>query len=87
MGDVASFLDGRRLSRYNYVLIALSCLVTLFDGLDMMLIAFVAPYIRADFTLTTGQLGSLFSAGLAGMVLGGVAWRSAGWETGSAGGP
>ena len=74
--DVASFLDGRRLSRYNYVLIALSCLVTLFDGLDMMLIAFVAPYIRADFTLTTGQLGSLFSAGLAGMVLGGVAF---GW--------
>lgn len=74
--DVSAFLDRRRLSRYNYVLIALSCLITLFDGLDMVVIAFIAPYIRDDLRLSTGQLGALFSAGMAGMVLGGLVF---GW--------
>lgn len=70
--DVAAHLETRRLSRFNYLLIALSCLLTLFDGLDMTLMAFVAPYARTDLGVSDTELGALFSFGMAGMVVGGV---------------
>ena len=70
--DVARLLDERRLSPFNYMLIALSWLITLFDGLDMTMISYTAPYLRDELNLSKIMLGNLFSAGTAGMVLGGL---------------
>src|SRR6202050_587540 len=69
--DVSAIIDGRRLTGFNYGLITLSWLITVFDGFDMMLVSFTAPYMRDEFGLSKMMLGRLFSAGLVGMMLGG----------------
>ena len=69
--DVSAIIDGRRLTGFNYGLIALSWLITVFDGFDMMLVSFTAPYMRDEFGLSKMMLGRVFSAGLVGMMLGG----------------
>jgi MFS transporter, AAHS family, 4-hydroxybenzoate transporter len=70
--DLAALIDGRKLSPFNYVLIALSTLITLFDGLDMMMMSFTAPYMQEELSLTDTQISLAFSAGTAGMVCGGL---------------
>jgi len=70
--DLATLLDGRKLTPFNYTLIVLSWLVTLFDGLDMMMMAFTAPYMQDELQLTDVQIGNAFSAGTLGMVVGGL---------------
>ena len=69
--DVSAFLNDRKLSSFNYLLILLSWLITVFDGLDMTMISYTAPYIQDDLGLTKGHLGDIFSAGIAGAALGG----------------
>jgi AAHS family 4-hydroxybenzoate transporter-like MFS transporter len=67
-------MDGRKLTPFNWMLMILSWLITMFDGLDMMMVSFTAPYMREELNLTTTQLGHVFSAGTAGMVVGGLAF-------------
>lgn len=69
--DVTALIEGRRLTRFNYGVIVLSWLITVFDGFDMMMISFTAPYMRDEMGLSKAQLGHVFSAGLAGMMIGG----------------
>lgn len=71
--DVARVIDARRLGPFNYRLIALSWLITVFDGFDMMMISFTAPYMRDELGLSKPMLGNVFSAGLLGMMIGGFA--------------
>jgi len=70
--DLATLLDGRKLTPFNYMLIILSWLVTLFDGLDMMMMAFTAPYMQEELLLDDVHIGNAFSAGTLGMVVGGL---------------
>jgi len=70
--DLAGLLEGRKLTPFNYLLIALSWLVTMFDGLDMMMVSFTAPYMQGELHLTDFQLSGAFSAGTAGMIIGGL---------------
>jgi len=70
--DLATMLEGRKLTPFNYLLICLSWLVTMFDGLDMMLVSFTAPYMQDELHLTDVQLSGAFSAGTAGMIIGGL---------------
>ncbi len=70
--DIAAVINDRKLSPFNYRLIALSWLITVFDGFDMMVISFTAPYIRDELGLSRVLLGNVFSAALFGMMLGGV---------------
>jgi len=72
--DIAAFIDGRKLGPFNFKLIALSWLITVFDGFDMMMISFTAPYMREELALDTLMLGNVFSAGLFGMMVGGFAF-------------
>ncbi len=69
--DVARVIDERKLDRFNYGLIVLSWFITVFDGFDMMMIGFTAPYMRDALKLDEIQLGHIFSAGIFGMMLGG----------------
>ena len=69
--DVSALINGRRLGAFNYRLIVLSWLITLFDGFDMIMIGFTAPYMRDELGLSKTMLGNVFSAGLLGMMLGG----------------
>ena len=69
--DVSAFINGRRLGAFNYRLIVLSWLITVFDGFDMIMVGFTAPYMRDELGLSKAMLGNVFSAGLFGMMLGG----------------
>ncbi len=72
--DISTLIDARRLGAFNYKLILLSWLITLFDGFDMMTISFTAPYLRDQFHLDQVMLGYIFSSGVAGMLLGGFSF-------------
>ena len=69
--DVAALIDRSSLGRFNYRVIALSWLVTAFDGVDQLMIGFTAPYLRDELHLGNNEIGYLVSAGIAGMVIGG----------------
>jgi len=70
--DLAALLENRRLTPFNYLLIILSWLVTMFDGLDMMMMSFTAPYMQDELQLTDIHVGNVFSAGTLGMIVGGL---------------
>ena len=72
--DIGALIEGRGLSGFNYQLIVLSWLITVFDGFDMMTISYTAPYLTDQFHLDKTMLGAIFSAGTAGMMLGGFAF-------------
>jgi MFS transporter, AAHS family, 4-hydroxybenzoate transporter len=69
--DVSAIINGRRLNGFNYGLVVLSWFITVFDGFDMMMVSFTAPFMRDEFGLSKMMLGRVFSAGLVGMMLGG----------------
>lgn len=80
--DVARVIDERRLDRFNYLLILLSWLITVFDGFDMMMISFTASYMRDELGLDKLMLGNIFSAGILGMMIGGFAFSYIGDRVG-----
>lgn len=69
--DIANFLNKRQMSKFNYGLVIISCLTTFFDGLDVTMISFAAPYLRDELKLSNYALGNVFSAGIIGTVLSG----------------
>lgn len=69
--DIAALIDGRKLGPFNIRLIILSWLITAFDGFDMLMISFTAPYMRDELGLDKAMLGNVFSAGLVGTMIGG----------------
>ncbi|SDI33967.1 MFS transporter, AAHS family, 4-hydroxybenzoate transporter [Pseudomonas flavescens] len=69
--DVAALIEGRKLTRFNYVVIAVSVLITFLDGFDLLVLSHTASYIADEVGLDKLQLGEIFSVGLFGMMLGG----------------
>jgi len=69
--DVAALIDGSTLGRFNYRVIALSWLVTAFDGIDNLMSGFVVPYLRDELHLGFKQFGWLSFSASSGMVIGG----------------
>jgi AAHS family 4-hydroxybenzoate transporter-like MFS transporter len=69
--DVGEFINGRKLSSFNVVLVIVSWLITVFDGFDQMTISYTAPYMKDQLHLSKVDLGNIFSVGLFGMMLGG----------------
>lgn len=57
---------------FQILAVALCVLISMIDGFDVLTVAFTGPSIAADWSLTPPQLGLVFSAGLAGMVLGSI---------------
>lgn len=69
--DVAALIEGRKLTRFNYGVIAVSILITFLDGFDLLMLSHTASYMADDIGLNKLQLGNVFSIGLFGMMLGG----------------
>ncbi|MEY4760151.1 MAG: hypothetical protein RLZZ200_7 [Pseudomonadota bacterium] len=69
--DISSMLDAAGLTRFHFMLLALSGLITFFEGLDLALMSYTAPYIRDELQLSSQQLGLLLTAAVLGQVLGG----------------
>ena len=69
--DVAALIEGRKLTRFNYLVVAVSVLITFLDGFDLLVLSHTASYIADEVGLNKIQLGEIFSVGLFGMMLGG----------------
>src|SRR5471030_2597908 len=72
--NVAELIEGQKLGRFAIGLITASWLVTFFDGYDMTVISFTSKYLSNDFHLTKLMLGNVFSIGIFGTLIGGLAF-------------
>lgn len=62
--------DQGPMSRFQWSAIAICVTLVMLDGFDVLVMAFTAASISAEWKLTGAQLGVLFSAGLLGMAAG-----------------
>jgi AAHS family 4-hydroxybenzoate transporter-like MFS transporter len=69
--DVTALIEARPFGWYAIKLILVSWLVTFFDGYDMNVFAFAAPYLAPAYHLDKVMLGAVSSAGIAGLLFGG----------------
>jgi MFS family permease len=58
--------------RLQVLVVALCFLLNMLDGMDVLILSYIAPALSADWHVTPDRLGVLFSAGLAGMAAGGL---------------
>ena len=58
-----------RMSPFQWTAIAICVLLNMLDGFDVMVMAFTAPHVSADWELSGKVLGLMLSAGLVGMAL------------------
>src|SRR5258708_14257224 len=70
--DVAEFIDQQPVGGFQIRLL-LTCAAVLFlDGFDTQAIGYVAPALAKEWGLSKGALGPVFSAGLFGLMIGGL---------------
>jgi MFS transporter, AAHS family, 4-hydroxybenzoate transporter len=69
--DVAQIIEARGLGWSAARLVLVCWLVTFFDGYDMSVISFAAPYLAPVFHLGTPMLRNIFTAGSLGLLAGG----------------
>jgi MFS transporter, AAHS family, 4-hydroxybenzoate transporter len=68
--DIAAFIDDRRVSAYQYLVIGLCTLAMIADGFNTQIISYAAPMIAKEWALTPAALGPMFSSALAGLMAG-----------------
>jgi len=69
--DVAAAIEQQKLSGFLVALVVTSWIITFFDGYDMNVIGYAAPYFAKEFNLTRLMIGNVFSAGTFGLLAGG----------------
>lgn len=69
--DVAAVIERQKLSGFLVALVVTSWIITFFDGYDMNVIGFAAPYFAKEFDLSRVMIGNVFSAGTFGLLAGG----------------
>jgi MFS transporter, AAHS family, 4-hydroxybenzoate transporter len=68
--DIAAVIDDSEISRFQYVIFAISVLIVMCDGFDTQAAAYVAPSIVAEWKLSPGEFGPVFAAVLVGAMFG-----------------
>lgn len=69
--DLSEIIENQKLTFFVVGLIFICSLVTFFDGFDMNVISLVAPEVSSALHLNKLMMGNVFSAGLAGTMVGG----------------
>ncbi|WP_214366163.1 MFS transporter [Pseudonocardia sp. H11422] len=68
--QLPDFVDERRVSPFQYVVITLCGLVMFIDGFDTQAISYMAPHIAEEWGLSRQVLGPIFSSALVGLMVG-----------------
>jgi len=68
--NITAQVDHGPMSRFQIVAIMVCIVINMMDGFDVLVIAFTAPSISAEWQLSNASLGWLLSSGLLGMALG-----------------
>jgi benzoate transport len=69
-GDLAAALERQRMTPFQIAAVGLCTILNAIDGFDVLAISFAAPVLAEEWALAPGELGILFSSGLAGMTAG-----------------
>lgn len=70
--DVLSEINQNKMSRYQWFVISICICLNIIDGFDVMVMAFTAPSVSMEWSLSGAQIGLLLSAGLFGMAAGSI---------------
>ncbi|WP_333907392.1 MFS transporter [Delftia acidovorans] len=70
MKDIRKTMDEGAMAPFQWLAVAICTLLIMLDGFDVLVMAFTASAVAAEWKLNGAQLGVLFSAGLIGMALG-----------------
>jgi MFS transporter, AAHS family, 4-hydroxybenzoate transporter len=65
-----SLIDQNPMSIYQIVIVAICFILNMNDGVDVLVVSFTSAEIEKELLLSKGEVGYIFSAGLAGMTLG-----------------
>jgi len=65
--DIRQVIKDGPMSRYQVVCVAICVALNMIDGFDVLVMAFTAPFVSAEWGLKGAELGYLLSAGLFGM--------------------
>lgn len=68
--EISALMNRRGITPFQWRVIALCFLIVTLDGFDTAAIGYLAPAIRAEWTMATTSLGTVFGAGLAGLMIG-----------------
>jgi benzoate transport len=68
--SVDDYLNRESFTRVQILAVSLCALINVFDGFDVLAIAYAAPSISTEWGLSPGELGIVFSAGYLGMAIG-----------------
>ena len=61
--DVGEFINSRKLTRFNVLLVVVSWLITVFDGFDQMTVSYTMPYMKDVLHLSIKMQRDVFSMG------------------------
>ncbi len=64
--------DGDNWTARQIVVVAICFLLNMLDGMDVLILSYIAPALSADWKISPESLGVVFSASLAGMAAGGL---------------
>lgn len=70
MQQPTTILESQKLSNLQLSTILICFLMNMLDGMDVMVISYVAPHISSAWSISPQSLGIVFSAGLLGMSIG-----------------
>lgn len=68
--DISRTIREGDMTPFQLIAVTICLVINMVDGFDVLAISFAAPEIAREWSLPPTELGILFSAGLAGMVLG-----------------
>ncbi len=68
--DVHAVIEEAPFGAYQLMIVALSALVIMLDGYDILVVSFVAPVMSKAMGVDVGAFGMVFSIGLVGLIIG-----------------
>jgi AAHS family 4-hydroxybenzoate transporter-like MFS transporter len=71
--DIKAFIDARKMSGYQWLVLALCFLIVTMDGLDTAVMGFVAPLVMHDWGVSRAAFGPVMSAAMVGLAIGALA--------------
>lgn len=72
IGDGALPVSDAHWTARQILVVAICFILNMLDGMDVLILSYIAPALSADWQVSPESLGVVFSAGLAGMAAGGL---------------
>ncbi|WP_147194726.1 aromatic acid/H+ symport family MFS transporter [Pantoea sp. MBD-2R] len=68
--DVKAWIDSRSISTRQWLILALSFIIILFDGYDAAVMGFIAPALIEDWGISRAEMGPILGAAMFGVAIG-----------------